>query len=89
MRTKEEVLDKFEETRTEFLRQCRIIAYEVFRNNGRVTIDDVRGRVEIPNEVDGRVFGAVFNSKEWQRIGYESTKVKSSHRRPIGVFVLK
>ena len=84
--TKENALDLLEETRSAFLAECRRVAYAVALNNGRVTIDDVRDRLELPQGVDGRVFGAVFNSKEWERIGYTQTKRKTSHRRPIAIF---
>ena len=87
--TKEEALSLMEERRSAFLAKCRMEAFRIFNNKGQVTIDDVRDVVELPEDIDGRVFGAVFNSKSWERIGYTTTKRKSSHRRPIAIFKYK
>lgn len=87
--SKEEALELLESKRMEFVSLCRNVATSIYKINGQVTIDDVRQRVELPEGVDGRVFGAVFNSKEWEKVGYTTTKIKTSHRRPIGIFKLK
>lgn len=84
--TKEEALSLLEEKRSEFLALCRKEALRIYLENGQVTIDDVRDVVELPSDIDGRVFGAVFNSKSWERIGYTTTKRPTSHRRPIAIF---
>lgn len=88
--SKQLALDLFEANRAEFLEECRRVAKQLASEsiNGEVTIDDVREIVTLPEGIDGRVFGAVFN-KEWVRVGYTQTKRASSHRRPIAVFKLK
>ena len=87
--SKEEALELLEEKRSNFLSHCRQVALSVYLNRGEVTIDDVRRRVELPKDIDGRVFGAVFNTADWEKVGYTTTKIKTSHRRPIGIFKLK
>ena len=86
--TKEEALKLLQETRSEFLYQCKKIAISHALKNGSVTIDDVRDKIELPEGIDGRVFGAVFNNKDFVKVGYTETKRKTSHKRPIAVFEL-
>jgi len=87
--TKEQALIILENTRSEFLQTARQIARTVYAIKGHVTIDDIRERIEIPENIDGRVMGAVFNRSEWKSIGFTKTKIKTSHSRPISVFVMK
>jgi hypothetical protein len=87
--SKEEALDILEATRSEFLFKARSIAMEVVKKKGVVSTDDIRMELDIPKGVDGRVMGAVFNTKEWVGVGYKKSEIKSSHRRPIVIFKLK
>lgn len=86
--SKQEAMDLFERTRKEFLGHCRWVAKRIYQQKGNVCIDDVREQVQLPDGVNGKVFGAVFNSAEWERVGYTQTKIKTSHSRTIGVFRL-
>lgn len=86
--TKQTALNLFEITRKEFLESCRWIARKIAKAKGNVTIDDVRNEVKIPLNIDARVLGAVFNTPDFEKVGYTSTKIKSSHGRPISVFRL-
>ena len=87
IQSKQQAMDLFEAKRKEFLELCRWIAVKICKKNGRVTIDDVRNEVKLPLGIDGRVFGAVFSGKEWVKTGYTQTKIKSSHNRPISIFI--
>lgn len=89
--SKQAALNLFETHRKEFLEECRSIAQRIAQNNPNhtVTIDDVRARVQLPQDIDGRVFGAVFNPSEWEKVGYTQTTRASSHGRPIAIFRLK
>ena len=89
MTTKQEALDLFEKTRIEFLDLCRWVAVKIARQKGNVTVDDVRAEVKLPLNIDGRVLGAVFNKRDFEKVGYTQTRIKTSHSRPIGVFVLR
>lgn len=89
MTTKQQALGLFEITRSEFLANCRWIARRIAKQKGHATIDDVRNEVKIPLGIDGRVMGAVFNTPDFEKVGYTNTKIKSSHGRPIAVFRLK
>ncbi len=87
--SKQQALDLFETERHEFLEHCRWVARRIYNEKGHVTIDDVREQVILPKNIDGRVFGAVFNTSDWEKTGYTHTSRKTSHHRPIAVFVLK
>lgn len=82
-------MNLFETNRREFLELARWVAIKIAKRQGNVTIDDVRAEVKVPLNLDGRVLGAVFNSPEFEKVGYTTTKVKTSHGRPIAVFHLK
>jgi hypothetical protein len=89
--SKQQALNLFEQTRPEFLANCRWVAKRVALNrlSRQATVDDVHEQVKLPFGVDGRVFGAVFNSKEWEAVGYTKSKRKINHGRPIAIFRLK
>lgn len=86
--SKQIAMDIFEVTRREFLDYARWTARKICSEKGHVTSDDVRELVKLPKGVDGRVCGAIFRGTEWKKTGYTQTKISSSHRRPIGIFVL-
>lgn len=89
--TQEQAINILEHTRADFLNECRTIAYLIARgrHNRSVTIDDVREQIKLPPGMDGRVFGAVFNSKEWEAVGFVKSRQSINHHRPITVFQLK
>jgi hypothetical protein len=88
--TKQQALDLFEKTRLEFLENCRWIAIRVAKeHNGYVNIDQVREQVTTPKDIDPRVYGAVFNTSEFEKTGYINTTRKTSHGRPIAIFYWK
>ena len=86
--TKQQALNLFEVTRGEFLLFARWVAKKIAKKQGNVTIDDIRNEVKVPLNLDGRVLGAVFNTPEWEKVGYAQTKVKSSHGRVVAVWRL-
>lgn len=54
-----------------------------------VTVDELRKVVTLPENTDARIFGAVLARKIFEPVGFTTTKVKSSHGRPIRVFRLR
>ena len=86
--TKEEALELLKKTRREFLAKCRQTAFDVCRQKGEVTIDDVRKVNPLPEGMDGRVYGAVFDSN-FTLVGYTRTKRRTSHNRNIGIFKIR
>lgn len=87
--TKQQALNLFETHRKEFLEHCRWVAVRIAKDKGNVTIDDVRDECPLPLNIDGRVYGAVFASEEFEIVGHTKTRIKSSHGRLVGVYTLK
>lgn len=87
--SKQQAFDLFEQERREFLAYARWIAEKIYDKKGHVTIDDVRAECPLPLNIDGRVYGAVFNRSDWTKTGYTQTTTGTSHGRPIGIFVRK
>jgi hypothetical protein len=85
--TKEDAMQAFEVTRKAYLDLARAAAIRIAKEgNGTCTVIDVRSAVPPPDHVDGRVMGAVFNTKQWKNIGYEKSPRRTSHNRPIARF---
>lgn len=85
-RTKQAALSAIEEARAAFLAQAR-----EFVNQSPVgtemSVDDVRKEVAIPEGIDPRVMGAVFLERDgWKPIGFQNSKRRTCHKRPIRVF---
>src|SRR5262245_46110632 len=83
------VLPLFEQHRANWLEQARGVARQIGLQQYHVTIDDVRELCPPPRDVDGRVMGAVFTRKEWQRVGYQASTRGTCYHRPVTVFKLK
>lgn len=79
----------FESRDTEFLSRCRALAVVVCRQQGQVSINDIRDRMLIPAHIHPSVLGAVFRSKQFQAIGFTEATHKQAHARVIRVYKLK
>ena len=84
--SKQEALDLLELHRKEWLAEARATAAFYADLHGSVTVDDVRALCPIPEGIDGRVMGAVFNTKEWKAGPFINSRRRACHRRPIRVF---
>ena len=73
----------------EWLAQARAVARRIARENGTVTIDQVREFCPPPAGVDPRVMGAVMQPREFQMIRLTESRRKACHGRHIGVFKLR
>lgn len=75
---------------SEFVDIARNYAKAYARKHGQVTSDDVRRWANIIGlEPDSpKQWGCLFMGKEWYKVGYTQTAIKSSHARPIGVWRL-
>ena len=86
---RDQALERLEGSRAHWLATARQVARDVCVEQGFVTADDVRARLPIPSEYDGRVMGAVFCKGLFQKVGYQATMIPTSHGRPIAVFKAK
>jgi len=87
--TKEDAIAVLETSRGEYLAGARLTARILASQHEYITIDMVRDHCPPPQSIDGRIMGAVFSSSEWECVGYEPSKRKTCHKRPIGQFKLK
>lgn len=81
------VRELFEQDRAGLIAAARTIARQIAREQGEVTIDDVRARLGVlPATVDRRALGAVFSEPGWVLVGYRPSRRRECHHRPIGVW---
>lgn len=91
IKTKQQAFKLFEDRRREYLELARWQAHKICEEYGTATIDDVREHLKyaIPEYLDKRFLGAVFHCKDFILVDRTSTKTKTSHGRPIGIFRLR
>ncbi len=85
--TKDDALNALEQSRAEWLAQARATAWELGGRQDSVNVNDVRRAMPpLPDDIDPRVFGAIFVKSRWECLGYRATKRRTSHGRPIAQF---
>ena len=86
---RDQALERLESGRAHWIATARRVARQVCEEEGFVTADAVRARLPIPPQYDGRVMGAVFCRRLFEKVGYKATTTPTSHGRPIAVFRVK
>lgn len=86
--SKDEAMIILEITRGHLLDKARDVAERICEARGYVTTDDVRQAMAI-EPGNNKWLGAVFKSDEWEKMGYVTSTVKTSHSRPILKWRLK
>lgn len=81
-------LDFFEMRDHDFLEHCRQHAVAIAQREGRVSINEVRLAVTLPNGVHPSVFGAVFKSKQFKPVDYTEATHAAAHARVVRVYKL-
>ena len=81
-------LTLFERRDSEFLEHCRALAVEVCRQQGTVSINDIRAQLRLPAETHPSVLGAVFRSKKFKAVGFTEATHKAAHARVVRVYKL-
>ena len=77
-------MDLFAVKRKEFLDFARWEAVRIWYRKGNITVDDVRAEVKTPDGVNPKVWGALFDSKDWKLVSYVKTTRQVAHGRPVG-----
>lgn len=75
--------------REDWLAYARSVAIEVAQATGQVTINEVRGRVNLPVDYHPNTWGAVFKSKDFEPVGFCQATHPSAHARVIRIYKLK
>jgi hypothetical protein len=85
---RERQLDIFEQTDHQFLERCRALAVLICRQQGQVSINDIRAYIEVPPGVHPSVLGAVFRTKQFQKVGHTEATHPQAHARVVRVYSL-
>lgn len=85
---RERQLDIFEQRDHQFLERCRALAVLVCKQQGQVSINDIRAYIEVPPGVHPSVLGAVFRTKQFKRVGYTEAAHPQAHARVVRVYSL-
>lgn len=75
--------------RAKWLERARTLARQIASHQGWVTVDCVRSHLAPPPDGDPRIMGAILTRAEFECVRYVQSTRSESHKRPIGVFVLK
>lgn len=85
---RERQLDIFEQRDHQFLERCRALALLICKQQGQVSINDIRAIIEVPPGVHPSVLGAVFRTKQFKRVGYTEAAHPQAHARVVRVYSL-
>lgn len=87
-KAKESALDTLEASRRPWLERAREAASNLYNELRQpISVVDVRAVCPPPEDVDPRVFGAVFRAPRWKKVGYASSARVACHNRPVALFV--
>ena len=81
-------LDLFQARDSEFLSRCRALAVAVAKQQGTVSINDIRAGIQLPAQMHPSVLGAVFKTKQFQACGYTEATHPQAHARVVRVYQL-
>jgi hypothetical protein len=81
---KQQAFNLFAQKRKEFLDFARWEAIRIWKQKGNITVDDVRAEVSTPTNINPVCWGALFNSSDWECVGYVKTTRQQAHGRPVG-----
>lgn len=73
----------------DWIYEARSIAIEIATNSGTVTINDVRERIELPEQLSPNLWGAVLRGSDFEAIGYTQATHPSAHARVVRIYKLK
>lgn len=86
---RDRALGILEQSQPEWLAMARAVARDLASSGGVVTVNDVREKCPPPPGSDPRIMGAIFNTREWERVGVQRSGRRVCHARPISTFRLK
>ncbi len=81
-------LNLFQARDAVFLARCRLLAAEVCRKQGTVSINDIRAGIELPAQMHPSVLGAVFKTKQFKAVGFTEATHPQAHARVVRVYQL-
>ena len=90
--SKEAGISRASENNKEALKTAQTIAFELAREKGQVSVEDVRAVLQKARNhvVSGNWMGQIFrDKKKWERVGFIKATHEKSHSRLIGQWQLR
>ncbi len=75
--------------REDWIAKARDMAIWIAKQSGKVTINDVRQLIELPDDFHHNTWGAVLRGDAFEPIGYCQATHPSAHARVVRVYKLK
>lgn len=75
--------------REDWISKARDMAIWVAKQSGKVTINDVRQLIDLPDDFHHNTWGAVLRGDAFEPIGYCQATHPSAHARVVRVYKLK
>jgi hypothetical protein len=75
--------------REDWIAKARDMAIWVAKQSGKVTINDVRQLIDLPDDFHVNTWGAVLRGDAFEPIGYCQATHPSAHARVVRVYKLK
>lgn len=86
---RDDALLTLEEKRVEWINKARAQAVAIARRAGRVTINDVRKEMELPEDYHPNTWGAVLRGSQFKAIGFDQAVHPAAHARTIRLYQLR
>jgi hypothetical protein len=81
--------DLFKTAKQDYLVKARIVARKLLERREYVTIDDVREACPLPSYLHRNLLGSVFQTDDFQFVGYARARRKTSNGREVKKWALK
>lgn len=75
--------------REDWIAKARDMAIWVAKQSGKVTINDVRQLIDLPDDFHHNTWGAVLRGDAFEPIGYCQATHPSAHARVVRIYKLK
>lgn len=75
--------------REDWIAKARDMAIWIAKQSGKVTINDVRQLIDLPDDFHHNTWGAVLRGDAFELIGYCQATHPSAHARVVRVYKLK
>ena len=75
--------------REDWIAKARDMAVWIAKQSGKVTINDVRQLIDLPDDFHHNTWGAVLRGDAFEPIGYCQATHPSAHARVVRVYKLK
>lgn len=75
--------------REDWIAKARDMAIWIAKQSGKVTINDVRQLIDLPDDFHHNTWGAVLRGDAFEPIGYCQATHPSAHARVVRVYKLK